>query len=128
MFLINFSHPLTENQIQKLEEKLGQKIERVVEIDAYIDQQKSLIPQIVELVDRVGFTPHEWQTVPFILNPPSLSISAVTLLAEVHGRCGYFPPVLRLRPIEGSLPLQFEVAEIISLHQVREEARRKRGS
>ncbi|AIS53497.1 hypothetical protein TKV_c23750 [Thermoanaerobacter kivui] len=128
MFLINFSHPLTENQIQKLEEKLGQKIERVVEIDAYIDQQKSLIPQIVELVDRVGFTPHEWQTVPFILNPPSLSISAVTLLAEVHGRCGYFPPVLRLRPIEGSLPLQFEVAEIINLHQVREEARKRRGS
>ncbi|TCO63528.1 CRISPR-associated protein Csx15 [Caldanaerobacter subterraneus] len=128
MFLINFSHPLTEDQIQKLEEKLGQKIERVMEIDAYIDQQKPLIPQIAELVDRVGFTSHEWQTVPFILNPPSLSISAVTLLAEVHGRCGYFPPVLRLRPIEGSLPLQFEVAEIISLHQVREEARRKRGS
>ena len=128
MFLINFSHPLTENQIQKLEEKLGQKIERVVEIDAYIDQQKPLIPQIVELVDRVGFTSHEWQTVPFILNPPSLSISAVTLLAELHGRCGYFPPVLRLRPAEGSFPLQFEVAEIINLYQVREEARKRRGS
>ncbi|NNG65740.1 CRISPR-associated protein Csx15 [Caldanaerobacter subterraneus] len=126
MFLINFAHPLTQEQIQKLKEELGQKIERIIEIDAQIDQQKQLIPQIVELVDKVGFTSHEWQTVPFILNPPSLSISAVTLLAEVHGRCGYFPPVLRLRPIEGSLPLQFEVAEIINLHQVREDARKRR--
>ncbi|MGB9780808.1 CRISPR-associated protein Csx15 [Caldanaerobacter sp.] len=127
MFLINFAHPLTQEQIQKVEEKLGQKIEKIIEIDAQIDQKRPLVPQIVELVDRVGFTPHDWQTLPFILNPPSLSISAVTLLAEVHGRCGYFPPVLRLRPIEGSLPLQFEVAEIINLHQVREGARKRRG-
>jgi len=126
MFLINFAHPLTQEQIQKIEEKMERKIEKIIEIDAQIDQKEPLVPQIVELVDRVGFTPYDWQTLPFILNPPSLSISAVTLLAEVHGRCGYFPPVLRLCPVEGSLPLQFEVAEIINLHQVREEARRKR--
>lgn len=126
MFVINFSHPLNKVHLQKIEELAQQKIEQVIEVNSHIDQQKPFVEQIVELVDRVGFTPEKWQTLPFILNPPALNISAVTLLAEVHGRCGYFPAVVRLRPVEGSLPPQFEVAEIINLHQVREEARKRR--
>ncbi|QZA33212.1 CRISPR-associated protein Csx15 [Hydrogenibacillus sp. N12] len=126
MLVINFSHPLNKVHLQKIEELAQQKIEQVIEVNSHINQQKPLVEQIVELVDRVGLTPEEWQTLPFILNPPALNISAVTLLAEVHGRCGYFPAVVRLRPMEGSLPPQFEVAEIINLHQVREEARKRR--
>ncbi|PTQ51870.1 MAG: hypothetical protein HSCHL_1018 [Hydrogenibacillus schlegelii] len=126
MLVINFSHPLNKVHLQKIEELARQKIDQVIEVNSHINQQKPLVEQIVELVDRVGLTPEEWQTLPFILNPPALNISAVTLLAEVHGRCGYFPAVVRLRPMEGSLPPQFEVAEIINLHQVREEARKRR--
>ena len=37
-----------------------------------------------------------------------------------------FPALLRLRPVAGSAPPQFEVAEIVNLQQVREEARKKR--
>jgi len=48
------------------------------------------------------------------------------VLAEIHGRCGYFPPIVRLRPIKDSLPPRFEVAEILNLNAVRETARTKR--
>jgi hypothetical protein len=57
---------------------------------------------------------------------PSLSIIAATLLAELHGRMGYFPTVVRMRPVAGSTPPRFEVAEIVNLQDVRDEARGKR--
>jgi hypothetical protein len=48
------------------------------------------------------------------------------LIAELHGRMGYFPAIVRIRPISGSTPPQFELAEIINLHQIRSQARSQR--
>ena len=39
----------------------------------------------------------------------------VALLAELHGRCGYFPAHVRTRPVQGSIPPQYEVAEVMDL-------------
>jgi hypothetical protein len=66
-----------------------------------------------------------------ITSPPAVCTLAVVLLAELHGRCGYFPAHLRLRPVEGPdgsprLPPQYEVAEILDLQAIRDDARRKR--
>jgi hypothetical protein len=61
-----------------------------------------------------------------LVNPPSLNYIAVVLLAELHGRCGYFPAHLRLRPVQGSIPPRFEVAEVLDLQTVRNGARRRR--
>ena len=47
-------------------------------------------------------------------------------LAEGHSRIGYFPAIVRLRPLAGSLPPHFEVAEIINLQAVRDQARLRR--
>ncbi len=126
MILLNFSHPFTSEQLQELEKFTGSKLDRVIEIEAQIDLQQPLAPQVSALVDRVGFTPEEWQTLPLLLNPPSLSLSAVTLLAELHGRCGYFPAAVRLRPVPAAVLPRFEVAEIVNLQAVREEGRRKK--
>ncbi len=126
MVLLNFSHPLTAEQLRRIEELAGEAVDRVVGVDAQIDPQEPLAPQVAALADRAGLTPEEWQTLPILVVPPSLSFSAVTLLAELHGRCGYFPPVVRLRPVPGAVPPRFEVAEILDLQGVREEARRRR--
>jgi hypothetical protein len=48
------------------------------------------------------------------------------VLAELHGRMGYFPPVLRLRPVEQALPPRYELAEVINLQAVRDSARKER--
>jgi len=47
-------------------------------------------------------------------------------LAALHGRMGYFPPVIRLRPAADSLPPRYEVVEILNLQAVRDAARQER--
>ncbi|MDH7578760.1 MAG: CRISPR-associated protein Csx15 [Bacillota bacterium] len=127
MVVVNFSHPLTEKHLEQVEALTGRKVERVIDINTQIDHQQPLVPQVVPLADRASLSPVEWQTLPLLINPPSLNFIAVTLLAELHGRCGYFPAVLRLRPVEGSVPPQFEVTEVLDLQAVRDRARQKRG-
>jgi hypothetical protein len=61
-----------------------------------------------------------------LINLPALNYSAALLLAELHGRMGYFPPCLRLRPVPEALPPRFEVAEVLHLQAAREAGRLKR--
>lgn len=123
MILLNYSHPLTPAQLTQVEMLAGKKIERVIEVHSQIDAQAPLTPQVVAMADKAGLEPIEWQSAPLIVNPPSLNFVAVVLLAELHGRCGYFPAMLRMRPAPNSLPPQFEAAEIINLQAVRDAAR-----
>ncbi len=126
MILLNFSHPLTPDQCAQLEALTGQPLARVSDIPSQIDPQQPLAPQVAALVAHTGLSPVEWQTLPLLVVPPALNFSAVVLLAEIHGRCGYFPPCVRLRPVRDSLPRRYEVAEILDLQTIREQARRQR--
>ncbi|HIQ02031.1 MAG TPA: hypothetical protein EYH30_07870 [Anaerolineales bacterium] len=126
MIILNFSHPLTEEHIGQIEALTGQGVERVIEVKTQFDHRRPFAEQVRELVDSVGFSPQEWQTLPLIINPPALNFIAATLLAELHGRMGYFPSVLRLRPVPDSNPPQYEVAEVINLQAVRDAARKRR--
>lgn len=128
MIVVNFSHRLTPTHLQQIEALSGQKVERVIEARAQFDHEQPFAPQARALVDGVKLTPEEWQTAPLLVNPPSLHVIAVALLAELHGRLGYFPSILRLRPVPGSNPPQFEVAEVLNLNEIREQARKGRGS
>jgi hypothetical protein len=104
----------------------GQAIERTIDVPAQIDPQQPLGSQVIALIDQVGLAAAEWQTQPLLVNPPSLNFIAVTLLAELHGRCGCFPACLRLRQVPDSLPPRYEVAEIINLQAMRDQARHRR--
>ncbi len=131
MLILNFAHPLTAEHLAQIEALTGQKVARVIVVNSQIDTQQSLAPQIVAMADATGLSPEEWQTAPILVNPPALNFSAVALIAELHGRMGYFPPVLRMRPVVGPdgqrvVPPRFEVAEIINLQAVRDEARTRR--
>lgn len=126
MLLINFSHPLTDAQRQAAEALTGGVIDRALNVRTQFDHAAAFAEQVAALVDGIGLTAQEWQSLPLLVIPPSLSTIACAVLAELHGRCGHFPPVLRLRPIANSMPPQFEVAEIVNLPAVRERAREKR--
>jgi hypothetical protein len=128
MLLLNFSHPLTADHLARLEGLIGQPIERVIDVPrfAQIDATQPIEPQIATLIDRAALTPAEWQTTPLIINPPSLNYSALALIAALHGRMGYFPACVRLRPVPNALPPQFEVAEVLNLQAMREAARKTR--
>ncbi len=131
MLILNFAHPLTGEHLAQIERLTGQKPERVIVINSQIDPQQPLAPQVAAMADAAGLTPEEWQTLPLLINPPSLNFSAVALVAELHGRMGYFPPCIRMRPVVGPdgqrvVPPRFEVAEILNLQEIRDRARRLR--
>jgi len=127
MILLNFSHPLTPDHLAQAEALAGEKVERVVDVPTHFDHERPFAEQVALLVDGVGLSPKEWQTTPLLVNPPGYASAAAALLAELHGRMGYFPTVLRLRPVPGSTPPRFEVAELVNLQAVRDAARKRRN-
>jgi len=126
MLLLNFAHPLTETHLAQIRSVTGQDIERVIAIEAQFDILQPFGGQVQGLIHQIGISVADWQMCVVLVNPPTLHVIAVTLLAELHGRMGYFPAVLRLRPVVDALPPQFEVAEIINLQAVRDAARHSR--
>lgn len=126
MLLLNFSHPIPAEQQALIAELTGQPIEAVLTFPTQFNPAVPFVPQVEALIEQIALTPEQWQTAPIVVNLPSLNYIAATVLAELHGRMGYFPPVVRLRPVEGALPPRFEVSEIINLQSVRENARKKR--
>ena len=126
MILLNFSHPLSEEQVQQVEEATDRPLEQIVERQVHCDAGQPLAPQVVALADSAGLTAAEWQTAEIMVLPPALNFIAGALLAELHGRMGYFPPLARTRPVAGSMPPRFEIAEIVNLQAIRDDARRRR--
>lgn len=126
MILLNFSHPLTDAQRQQIELLIAAPIAMVIAAHPQFDEQQPFAPQLAELMNQIKLTPEEWQGEPILVLLPSLNFIASLILAELHGRMGYFPPVVRTRPVANSLPRRYEVAEILDLQTVREQARAKR--
>lgn len=126
MLLLNFGHPLTDAHLARIREVAGREIERVLAVPTQFDHARPCDEQVRELLATVPLTPEQWQTTPLIVNPPSLAPITAALLAETHGRSGFFPTILRLRPIAGSVPPKFEVAELLNLQSIRDAARTRR--
>lgn len=126
MLILNFSHPLTEQQVEAVRGLVSEPITGVKNVACQFDHARPFAEQARGLLEGVGLSAEQWQTTPLLVNLPSLAVIAAAVLAEVHGRCGYWPPVLRLRPVAGSVPPRFEVAEVIDLSKVRDEARKMR--
>ncbi|HLG63212.1 MAG TPA: CRISPR-associated protein Csx15 [Ktedonosporobacter sp.] len=125
MLILNFTHPLTDEHRAQIEALAGTSIDEIRTLPVQIDQAQSLAAQVSAIVDAVGLTAKEWQTRPLLINPPGYAPAAFVLLAELHGRIGHFPTLIRLRPKSGPVPA-YEVAELLNLQAVREQARTRR--
>lgn len=125
MLILNFTHPLTSEQRAQIEALAHTSIEEVSSITVQIDQAGPLEPQITAIVDAIGLSSEEWQTLPLLINPPGYAPAAFVLLAELHGRIGHFPSLIRLRPKPGPVT-SYEVAELLNLQTIREAARKRR--
>ena len=125
MLILNFSHPLTDEQQTQIEALANTSIEEVHTIRVQINQEEPLEPQITAIVDSAGLSSEEWQTRPLLINPPGYAPAAFVLLAELHGRIGHFPSLIRLRPKPGPVTT-YEVTELLNLQVIREAARKRR--
>ena len=126
MILLNFSHPLTREQQAQLEAITGQPVLRTINAMPHFDEREPFEPQLAALLDQIELTAAQWQSEPVLVVLPALNFIAGALLANLHGRMGYFPHVVRTRPVEGSIPRRFEVAEILDLQALRAAARQSR--
>ncbi len=126
MIILNFSHPLTEAQIEQVIHLTGETPRAIRAIKTQFDLSQDLSPQVVALVDGLEISAEAWQETPWLIVLPSLNFAAAVLLAELHGRIGHFPAIVRLRPLQGALVTSFEVAEVINLEAVRAQARQRR--
>ena len=125
MLILNFTHPLTSDHAAQIEALARLTIEEVRTIPVQIDQAQPLEPQIRAIVDTVQLTSEEWQIRPLLINPPGYAPAAFVLLAELHGRIGHFPSLIRMRPKAGPVPA-YEVAELLNLQAIREMSRTRR--
>lgn len=126
MILINFTHPLNDAQLDQLAGLLNEPISQLLDVPVQFDVLSSFANQIDSLVNRVELTSRQWQSERILINPPAFAPIVAALIAELHGRMGYFPTLIRLRPIAGVTPPVYEVAELIDLQSIRDAARRER--
>ena len=122
MLLLNYAHPLTEVQMAQLTKLVGETPE-IRAIASQTDRTRPLAEVARSLAEAAQLSGEAWQTTPILLNPPALAPLAVALIAELHGRCGHFPPILNIRPVDGAVPPRYELAEIIDLQRIRQNAR-----
>ena len=125
MLILNFTHPLTNEHKAQIESLAGQAIDDIHTIPVQINQKEPLEGQIRALVASVPLTSEQWQTRPLLINPPGYAPAAFVLLAELHGRIGHFPTLIRMRPKQGPVT-SFEVAELLNLQTIRDIARTHR--
>jgi hypothetical protein len=126
MILLNFSHPLSAEQLLIAESLVSSKFTSIIDIKTHLDHQTSFPLQVKKLVGDTHLTSQQWQNSKILVVPPSLSIISCILLSELHGRMGYFPAVLRVKPVPGSTPPVFEPAEVLNLQAIRDSSRENR--
>ena len=125
MLILNFTHQLTPQQRAQIEALANTPITEVRTIPVQIDQDEPLEPQITAVINAAGLSSEEWQTHSLLINPPGYAPAAFVLLAQLHGRIGHFPSLIRLRP-KYAHTTTYEVAELLNLQTIRETARRQR--
>lgn len=119
--VVNFAHPITAAQCEQVRSETGVYIADIIDAPAHFDDNQPFAPQVRYLLDSVGLTQEEWQTLPLVVNVAAYAPIATTLIAEIHGRAGYFPTILRLKRSADTGGFVF--AELMKLQHVRDSAR-----
>lgn len=124
--IVNFSHPLSDRTLEQIRDETGHPVGEVIRVSTQFNDDRPFYPHTVALVDKAGISPEEWQQGRILVVPPGFSPVTSTVLAEIHGRMGHFPTIIRLRAVAGSKPQEYELAEIINLQVIRDTARKSR--
>ncbi len=120
MILLNFAQPLPLDQLERLSRLIGQAIDEVRQPAAVSEPAAPIDQQARRLIDALALTPEQWQSAPLVAVLPAPEALALAVLAELHGRMGYFLPIVRLAE-------HVEVAEVLNLQAIRDAARVQRG-
>lgn len=122
LVLLNFGRELTGKPQQQIEQRLGERVHKVLPLSSKFDDERPFGPQCIALLDDLGWTPQMWETRPLLVIPPGYAPAALTLISLLHGRRGHFPAMARLRPETTGLTTEYVLAEIVNLQALRNAA------
>ena len=114
-------------QQAQIEELSNTTIEHIITISTLINEEELLEIQITSLIEAVDLSIHDWHKRDILINPPGYTPAAILLLAEIHGRIGHFPTIIRMRPNHTSITA-YEVIELLNLQTIRDAARKSNGT
>ena len=121
MILVNFGHPLSADAVAAVADLVGEPVEELRQRPLHMQSAVPFAEQVRTAVDDVQLDATSWQLGRIVVNLPGLAPAAALVLAELHGRIGGFPPVLRMRRDEPYS--RYVVAELLDLQAVRERSR-----
>lgn len=127
MILINFAYPLTQEIRTAIEQLCSQTIDRVIPAIVELDNDRSFKDQVKQLFLETDLPLEEMMSKPVAVILPSHAFIAALVLVELQGRIGRFPAIIRFRPIPDSLPVAYELAEMVDLQHHRDEIRQERS-
>ena len=126
MHILNFSHPLTDAQRADIEQAIGQSVDGITEVPVQFQVDQPFVEQAAALIEGLGIASQRWQSETWLIVPPSLTAISAIVLAELHGRTGHFPAIIRLKPRMTPVGTSYDFAEIINLEAVRQASRARR--
>ena len=126
--VLNFSsHLILPNQQQTIQKKMNWPTSELMDARlGNVPENRNFVATLVNHIEKIDLLPNEWQTCRMVVVPAGYAPAWSVLLAELHGRLGYFPDVVRLRPASTHAEEKFEVAEVVPLREIRGQARAKR--
>jgi hypothetical protein len=124
MTILNLASPLSSEDTSIIAALCGRKARRVVDVAAAFSETDPLAPQVRAMLDGLGFSSSDWQNQSIVLNLPPDPVASALIVAEIAGRRGRTPSVVRWKRTAGAT--RMEPAEVISLHEIRKEARHQR--
>lgn len=127
MYLLNFGHPISPEHLEDLRTRFEVAVQQVVPIPVHWREDASFAELAAEALDKAGLNTHRLQTESTLINLPGHSAVAAALLAELHGRIGHFPAVIRWQAAHDGAVSAYVIAEVLNLNKIRHQARQQRG-
>jgi hypothetical protein len=124
MTVLNFAGPLSRDSLSTIAALCGRKTRRTIDVATQFAEGEPLTDQVRSALDGIGLSSSDWQNQSVVINLPADPVVAALLVAEIAGRRGRTPSIVRWRTTSDGAGV--EPAEVISLHEIRKEARHKR--
>lgn len=120
MIVLNFSHPLTDDQLDQIARAFGVDDVNFIDIPTHFDTQTAIEPQIVKLIKENGIDKLTKDM--FVVRLPALDAGCAVLLAVFNGLFGFFPNVITFRKKPNAIAATFELWQVVDLQYVRDMA------